>query len=198
VPAPYPQPASFVSNAIAAVGLSRLSSEQQEANLRLLEGDMNQPNDIYLIGMACFKFVYLVAIISVAVHLPLRAEGTGIRSDSRRLLVEPFGRNWEEESFKIGLRLHSMNLWHPDEESSAPVAEEPASSTLNRMVPPSHELSKCLPSDSSGQPQDHAPWHENWNNSIAICAIMRQENITDVVEWLSYYKYVPPPELPAD
>jgi hypothetical protein len=40
-------------------------------------------------------------------------------------------------------------------------------------------------------PHHRGPWHHSWNNSIAVCAIMRQENITDVVEWLSYYKCVP-------
>lgn len=37
----------------------------------------------------------------------------------------------------------------------------------------------------------HAPWNKKWRNSIAICATMRQENVTDVVEWLTYYRCVP-------
>jgi hypothetical protein len=37
-------------------------------------------------------------------------------------------------------------------------------------------------------PDSSAPWNSQWSNSIAICAIMRDENITDVQEWLEYYK----------
>jgi hypothetical protein len=33
-----------------------------------------------------------------------------------------------------------------------------------------------------------APWHGTWSNSIAICASIRDENITDVREWLQYYR----------
>ena len=33
-----------------------------------------------------------------------------------------------------------------------------------------------------------APWAEAWANSLAICATMRNENVTDVVEWLQYHK----------
>ena len=36
---------------------------------------------------------------------------------------------------------------------------------------------------------DDGPWHEDWSNSLAICASMKHENITDVQEWLQYYKY---------
>lgn len=44
------------------------------------------------------------------------------------------------------------------------------------------------------QPLIHrdAPWHESWDNSIAMCAIMRDEALQDVREWLAYYKYVSP------
>jgi hypothetical protein len=35
-----------------------------------------------------------------------------------------------------------------------------------------------------------APWHPLWTNSVAVCATMKEENITDVKEWLAYYKYV--------
>lgn len=37
-------------------------------------------------------------------------------------------------------------------------------------------------------PSDRAPWHPRWSNSIAICAVMRGENATDVREWLGYYR----------
>lgn len=40
-------------------------------------------------------------------------------------------------------------------------------------------------------PESHAPNSEHWSNSIAICAIMKDENITDVAEWVSYHKCAP-------
>jgi hypothetical protein len=41
-------------------------------------------------------------------------------------------------------------------------------------------------------PPNHAPDSEEWSNSIALCSIMRDENVTDVMEWLKYYQYVFP------
>lgn len=37
-------------------------------------------------------------------------------------------------------------------------------------------------------PPNHSPESPDWSNSIAICAIMRDENATDVMEWLRYYR----------
>lgn len=38
-------------------------------------------------------------------------------------------------------------------------------------------------------PDWFGPWNRaNWNNSLAVCSTMRQENITDVMEWLHYYQ----------
>lgn len=37
-------------------------------------------------------------------------------------------------------------------------------------------------------PESHSPDGGHWTNSVAVCAIMKDENITDVVEWLAYYK----------
>jgi hypothetical protein len=37
-------------------------------------------------------------------------------------------------------------------------------------------------------PNHMGPWSNRWNNSVAVCAAMRQENATDVREWLLYYK----------
>jgi hypothetical protein len=52
-------------------------------------------------------------------------------------------------------------------------------------------VAKPIQGTSKKPDEERSPWHANWDNSIAICAIMRQENITDVVEWLSYYQCVP-------
>ena len=38
----------------------------------------------------------------------------------------------------------------------------------------------------------YAPWNPvNWKNTVALCATMRDENVTDVMEWLNYYKCAP-------
>jgi hypothetical protein len=37
-------------------------------------------------------------------------------------------------------------------------------------------------------PKSHSPNSENWTNSIAICAVMKDENLTDVAEWLTYHR----------
>jgi hypothetical protein len=37
-------------------------------------------------------------------------------------------------------------------------------------------------------PKSHGPDSPKWNNSVAICAIMKDENLTDVREWLTYYR----------
>ena len=38
-------------------------------------------------------------------------------------------------------------------------------------------------------PDSRGPADANWNNSVALCGVMKDENITDVREWLHYYKY---------
>ena len=37
-------------------------------------------------------------------------------------------------------------------------------------------------------PKSFGPWNKKWENSIAICAVMRDENVTDVREWLQYHR----------
>ena len=37
-------------------------------------------------------------------------------------------------------------------------------------------------------PPAHAPDGARWRNSVALCAVMRDENATDVREWLQYYQ----------
>jgi hypothetical protein len=34
----------------------------------------------------------------------------------------------------------------------------------------------------------HAPDSDAWANSIAMCAVMKDEQLEDVQEWLSYYR----------
>lgn len=35
-----------------------------------------------------------------------------------------------------------------------------------------------------------APWEAAWNNSIALCCTIKEQNMTDVREWLQYHKCV--------
>lgn len=37
-------------------------------------------------------------------------------------------------------------------------------------------------------PEGRSPDSDAWNNSIAICACMLKENVTDVREWLQYHR----------
>lgn len=39
-------------------------------------------------------------------------------------------------------------------------------------------------------PEEFGPSSKSWDNSFAVCSIMKDENITDVREWISYYRLV--------
>lgn len=47
-------------------------------------------------------------------------------------------------------------------------------------------LSNMPPMSSS-----HSPKSAHWTNSIALCAISKDEEVTDVIEWLLYYQCAP-------
>lgn len=40
-------------------------------------------------------------------------------------------------------------------------------------------------------PEYRSPQGKEWTNSVAICAITKDENTTDVREWVLYHKCVP-------
>ena len=40
-------------------------------------------------------------------------------------------------------------------------------------------------------PHERGPDSDTWDNSVAICACMLKENITDVREWLQYHRCDP-------
>ena len=42
-------------------------------------------------------------------------------------------------------------------------------------------------------PWSHGPDAPSWDNSVALCATMKDENITDIREWLTYYQCASPP-----
>eukprot|EP00892_Ulva_mutabilis_P011734 jgi/Ulvmu1/8933/UM005_0024.1 len=39
-------------------------------------------------------------------------------------------------------------------------------------------------------PASHGPHSPAWTNSFALCATMKDENITDVAEWITYYRWL--------
>ena len=54
-----------------------------------------------------------------------------------------------------------------------------------------HSGSADLPIDRGdlpNLPEDRSPDSPTWNNSVAICAIMKEENAKDVREWLLYHR----------
>jgi hypothetical protein len=139
-----------------------------------------------------FAVVAVVALVMLERALGCRAFETDskvTRSLSTRRLYPSVLDVFDDdqyESIKVGLKLHSNVLWRPDQGSTH---SETANRTDSTQAPlEASGDSKYKLSDLS---DDHTPWHKKWNNSIAICAIMRHENITDVVEWLSYHQYVP-------
>lgn len=40
-------------------------------------------------------------------------------------------------------------------------------------------------------PAAHSPNATNWNNTVALCTVMYNEEYSDVVEWLQYYRCAP-------
>jgi hypothetical protein len=45
-------------------------------------------------------------------------------------------------------------------------------------------------SDLPQLPARYGPDGRQWGNSIAVCVVMKDENVTDVREWLTYYRCV--------
>jgi hypothetical protein len=132
--------------------------------------------------MSWFRGVNIVLVLALGVEL-LRAEVIASTFHNTEVSLS---HDWPSEGFRIGLKLHSQALWHPEKDEDANATKRAEKTKDPKAL---DEASKCHSSDSA--PPDHlAPWHPSWNNSIAICAVMRQENITDVVEWLLYYKCV--------
>ena len=46
-------------------------------------------------------------------------------------------------------------------------------------------------------PDSHAPTSSHWSNSVAICAVMKDENTTDIIEWLTYHQCAAPAYQPS-
>jgi hypothetical protein len=68
-----------------------------------------------------------------------------------------------------------------------PHVSPPAQLRLDRNVRPESAYTPWL----QGLPTmgfDHSPTSSQWTNSIAFCTIMKDENITDIREWLTYHR----------
>ena len=37
-------------------------------------------------------------------------------------------------------------------------------------------------------PKEFAPSEPAWSNSVAVCAVMKDEAVADIIEWLGYYR----------
>jgi hypothetical protein len=167
-------------------------------NLTPLIGSMRKY--CHFVLMVCFfAVVAVVASVMLERALCCRDFGTDRQvtgsGSTRRLYpsILDVSNDDQYESWKVGLQLHSNVLWRPDKgsthsEHASSTEEGPTKDATQAAPVNASDESKCKSSDLS---DEHAPWHKNWDNSVAVCATMRHENITDVVEWLSYYKYVP-------
>ena len=65
-----------------------------------------------------------------------------------------------------------------------------ATHNVKRLAYNRDPLSVPWLSDLEVMHTDHSPSSPKWVNSIAVCAVMKNENVTDVTEWLRYYQCV--------
>jgi hypothetical protein len=59
------------------------------------------------------------------------------------------------------------------------------------MMAYTHYLDAKYEGDLHELPAERGPNGTGWDNSVAICACIRNENATDVREWILYYKCAP-------
>ena len=65
-----------------------------------------------------------------------------------------------------------------------------ATHNVKRLADNRDPLSVPWLSDLEVMKMVHSPSSPKWVNSIAVCAVMKNENVTDVTEWLRYYQCV--------
>jgi hypothetical protein len=121
--------------------------------------------------------VSLVSVVALVVILTI-GTGTAAVAVTRPLIHFPVSHP------SMGVLNSLKGRWRPQQVSMR-VTSEPTGH--NRFPNPDVSVKTRI---SKQRSEHRAPWHESWDNSIAICAVMRNENITDVVEWVSYYKCV--------
>lgn len=64
-----------------------------------------------------------------------------------------------------------------------------------RQVGVGADRPECGVDELHDPPERVNPFSNTWDNSMAICALMRLENSADVREWLQYHRYGPPVQL---
>lgn len=141
-------------------------------------------------------FVVLV-LVAVGINRPVLPAGT-IEQSHSRLSDEPSSSFEAAETYRL-LREETGSVL--DTSQATPDADSPFrgdTSCSRGAVPPSqapkqHQKGVYIRAhrygDLSALRQDRNPWDPAWDNGIAICACMFQENTTDVREWLLYHKY---------
>ena len=84
----------------------------------------------------------------------------------------------------------------PEHSTEQPVVSAPKkyqSNVPEDDIPGHHKHKVWRQSHKQGDlplmPFDRSPDSNTWDNSVAICACMLQENVTDVREWLIYHRY---------
>jgi hypothetical protein len=131
-------------------------------------------------------------MLGTLLYLSHRSDGVASGCIRRRFL-DSLASTGPNESLQIVSKLQSATSWRTHQQKPfTPTEPAELTSAVSSEASSESNQGKVVSSQqSSASGEEHAPWHANWRNSVAICAIMRQENITDVVEWLSYYRYVP-------
>lgn len=86
-------------------------------------------------------------------------------------------------------------LESPEQSAAQSIVSEPKkyqSIVPEEDIPGHHKHKAWRQSHRDGDlpllPFDRSPDSELWDNSVAICACMLQENVTDVREWLVYHR----------
>ena len=103
--------------------------------------------------------------------------------------------NTERESQHLELKTAlpvRARQFSKDRETGPTVSKRRWSLNHPTMVSESAQMTR-LPSLAASKLQHqqslfYSPFFGAWNNSIMICAVMKRENITDVIEWLDYHR----------
>ena len=100
-------------------------------------------------------------------------------------------RESQDQELKTALPVRARQF-SKDRETGPTVLKRRWSSNYRTMVSESAHMTR-LPSLAASRLQHqqslfYSPFFGAWNNSIMICAVMKRENITDVIEWLDYHR----------
>jgi hypothetical protein len=151
------------------------------------------PRSQYFVTLCCWYIIVGIASVLASVSVVSRPRDDGLLTgsvDKQRIAAST--PNLPEKVVQRRLQSEAKELWRPPRQSSALPADNVTGLTQASRSEASHHAYPEIHGCTSTAPSvDRAPWQPMWNNTLALCATMRQENATDVVEWLSYYKCVP-------